>query len=82
MVNNVWNIVSEDRLRPSRPTGHIFGGIDVADVEAAQKEADRYDAYMADFRKAACVLVESISDPQLSGMANAMEDPVVLWTKM
>ena len=82
MVNNVWDIVNEDRPRPSRLTRHLFGGADAADVEDARKEADEYDAYMADFRKAAGLLVESISDPQLSGMANAMEDPVVLWRKL
>ena len=54
----------------------------MADVEATQKEADKYDAYVADFRKAACLLVESISDPQLSSMPNAMEDLVMLWKKL
>ena len=68
MVNNVWDIVNEDRLRPSRPTGHLFGSKDVEDVEAATKEAEKYDAYMTDFIKAACLLVESISDQQLSQM--------------
>ena len=82
MVNNVWDIVNEDRLRPSRPTSHLFAAADADDVETATKEADKYDGYMADFRKAACLLVESISDPLLSSMAHCMEDPVVLWKKL
>ena len=45
-------------------------------------EAGKYDAYIVDFRKAACLLVESISDPRLSDMVNAMEDPIVLWKKL
>ena len=82
MVNNVWDIVTEDRVRPSRPTSHLFAAADAEDVETSTKEADKYDAYMADFRKAACLLVESISDPHLSSMAHCMEDPVVLWKKL
>ena len=84
MVNNVWDIVNEDRLRPSRPAGYIFGGADASaeTIAAAKSEADKYDAYIADFRKAACLLVESISDPQLFGMENAMEDPIFLWKKL
>ena len=82
MVNNVWDIVNEDRLRPSITTSHLFAATDADDVEAATKEADKYDAYMADSRKAACLLVESISDHQLSSTAHCMEDPVVLWKKL
>ena len=79
-VNNVWDIVNEDRLRPSRPTAHILGSTDSVEADAAR--ADTYDAYMADFRKAACLLVESISDPQLSSMAQLMSDPIMLWKKL
>ena len=84
MVNNVWDIVSEDRLKPARPQALIFGD-EAATSEAivsSKNAADKYDAYIADFRKAACLLVEAISDSQLSGMQNIMDDPIVLWKKL
>ena len=62
MVNNVWDIVNEDRLRPNRPSGHIICGADASPetIAGAKSEAEKYDTYIADFRKAACLLVESI----------------------
>ena len=66
LVNKVRDLVSERRSCPARPraysrheTDEILSPKDIATDKIA---ADKYDAYVEDFNKAACLLVESISN--------------------
>ena len=83
-VNKVWDIVSEQRIRPPRPISHVFGE-EVATPEAIEEAAivaDNYDRYRDDFNRAACLLAESISDPVLDGITSILADPVAVWKKL
>ena len=84
LVNRVWDLVSETRLRPMRPPALIFGqeGPTPAAVDEAKIAADNYDAYEQDRNKAACLLVESISDTQLLTVTSVLSDPVAIWKKL
>ena len=74
MVNKVWDIVTEQRIRPPRPRVHELG------VEVAT--ADKYDRYLEDYTKIACLLAESISDTELVAITTDLDDPVAIWTKL
>ena len=80
MVNEVWDIVNEDRIRPPRPRAHELGE-EVATQEAivaATTAADKYDKYLEDYTRAACVLAESISDAELVAITTVLDDPVAI----
>ena len=69
VVNKVWDLVSERRSCPARPRAYSRRDNDEnpypEDIAANKIAADKYDAYEEDYNKAACLLVESISDSQL-----------------
>ena len=84
MVNKVWDIVDERRIRPPRPSGHEMG-VEVATLEAisaATIAADKYDRYLEEYTRAACLLAESISDTKLVAITTVLDDPVAIWTKL
>ena len=64
MVKEVWDIVNEQRVRPLRPAVHELGveGATPETIAAATIAADKYDRYLEDYTKAACLLAESISE--------------------
>ena len=78
-----WDLVSERRLRPARPLAHSRDEEDPspADIATAKIDADKYDAYEEDFNKAACLLVESISDSRLLAVTFVLDDPIAIWNK-
>ena len=84
VANRVWDIVSEQRTRPPRPTSLIFGEEESTPeaVAAAKITADKYDAYLDDVNRAACLLIETISDPQLLTVNTVLSDPVAIWNKL
>ena len=54
------DIVNEDRIKPPRPKTHELGG-EVATPEAfaaGTTAADKYDRYLEDYTKAACLLAD------------------------
>ena len=60
MVNKVWDIVNKDRIRPPRPEVHELGE-EVATPEAiaaSTTAANKYDRYLEDYTKAACLLAD------------------------
>ena len=84
MVNKVWDIVNEDRIRPPRPAVHELG-VEVATPEAiaaASAAADKYDRYLEDYTRAACLPAESFSDTELVAITTILDDPVAIWTKL
>ena len=83
-MNKVWDLVSERRLRPARPRAHSRDEEDLsqADIATTKIAADKYDAYEKDFNKAACLLVESISDSQLLTVTSVLDDPIAIWNKL
>ena len=84
MVNKVWDIVNEQRVRSSRPAVHELG-VEVASPEAiaaAIIAANKYDKYLEDYTKAACLLAEPISDTELVAITTDLDDPVAIWTKL
>ena len=84
MVNKVWDIVNEQRIRPPRPAVHELG-VEAATPEAiaaATIAANKYDRYLEDNTRAACLLAESISDTQLVAITTVLDDPVAIWTKL
>ena len=84
MVNKVWDIVNEQRIRPPRPAVHELG-VEVANPEAiaaATIAADKYDRYLEDYTRAACLLAESISDTELVAITTVLDDPVAIWIKL
>ena len=84
MVNKVWDIVNEQRIRPPRPAVHKLG-VEVATPEAiaaATITADKYDKYLEDYTRAACLLAESISDTKLVAITTVLDDPIAIWTKL
>ena len=84
MVNKVWDIVNEDRIKPPRSEVHELGE-EVATQEAivaATTAADKYDRYLEDYTKAACLLAESISDAELVAITTILDDLVAIWTKL
>ena len=64
LVNKVWDLVSERRPCPARPRAYSRDEeiLSPEDIATAKIAAGKYDAYEEDFNKAACLLVESISD--------------------
>ena len=84
MVNKVWDIVNEDRIRPPRQAVHELG-VEVATPEAiaaASAVVDKYDRYLEDYTRAACLLAESIFDAELVAITRVLDDPVAIWTKL
>ena len=84
MVNKVWDIVNEDRIKPPQPDVHELGE-EVATPEAiaaATTAADKYDKYLEDYTRAACILAESISDAELVAITTVLDDPIAIWTKL
>ena len=84
LVNKVWDIVNEDRVRPPQPKVHELG-VEVATpeaIEAATIAADKYDRYIDDYTRAACLLAESISDTELVAITTVLDDPIAIWTKL
>ena len=58
MVNKVWDIVNEDRIKPPQPKVHELGE-EVATPEAIAATitaANKYDRYLEDYTTAACPL--------------------------
>ena len=84
MVNKVWDIVNEDRIKPPRSEVHELGE-EVATPEAiaaAITAADKYDRYLEDYTRAAYLLAELISDAELVAITTVLDDPVAIWTKL
>ena len=84
MVNKVWDIVNEQCVRPPQPAVHELG-VEVATPEAiaaATIAADKYDRYLEDYTRAACLLAESISDTELVAITTVFDDTVAIWTKL
>ena len=84
MVNKVWDIANEDRIKPPQPKVHELGE-EVATAEAivaATTAADKYDKYLEDYTRAACLLAESISDAELVAIITVLDDPVAIWIKL
>ena len=80
MVNKVWDIVNEDRIKPPQPEVHELG-VEVTTPEAiaaATTAADKYDKYLEDYTRAACLLAESISDAELVAITTVLDDPVAI----
>ena len=66
-------------------TGCAELGEEVATPEAiagATTAADKYDKYLEDYTRAACLLAESISDAELVAITTVLDDPVAIWTKL
>ena len=60
-------------------------GVEVATpkaIAAATIVADKYDRYLEDYTRAACLLAESISDTELVAITTVLDDPVAFWTKL
>ena len=75
--------MSERRIRPAQPsTASDEEVLSPAAIATAKIAADKFDAYEDDFNKAACLLVESISDPQLLSVTTVLHDPIAIWTKL
>ena len=51
-------------------------------IEAAKIAADKYDRYIEDYTRAACLLAESISDTELVAITTVLDDPVAILTKL
>ena len=47
-----------------------------------QQAQEKYDSWEEDFHKAACLLVESISDSELHSISSVMHDPIQIWSKL
>ena len=80
MVNKVWDIVNEDRIRPPRLAVYELG-VEVATPEAiaaASAATDKYDRYLEDYTKAACLLAESISNTEVVAITTVLDDPVAI----
>ena len=81
-MNKVWDLVSEQRSRPARPRAHSRHETDEilspADIATDQIAVDKYDAYVEDYNKAACLLVESIPDSQLLSVTSVIDDPIAI----
>ena len=76
MVNKVWDIVNEDRIKPPRPEAHELGeevGTPEA-IAAATTAADKYHRYLEDYARAACLFAESISDVELVAITTVLDD--------
>ena len=76
MVNKVGDIVNEDRIKPPQPKVHELG-VEVATSKAiavAIIAADKYDGYLEDYTRAACLLAESISDAELVAITTVLDD--------
>ena len=73
--------MSERRTPPARPRR---GEEDLSPegIATAKIDADKLDAYEEDFNKAACLLVESISDSQLLAVTFVLDDPIAIWNKL
>ena len=84
MVNKVWDIVNEDRVKPPQPEEHELGEEIVTPeaIAAATTAADKYNKYLEDYTRAACLLAESISDAELVAITTVLDDPVAIWTKL
>ena len=60
-------------------------GVEVAISEAiaiATIAADKYDKYLEDYTRAACLLAKSISDTELVAITTVLDDPIAIWTKL
>ena len=84
MVNKVRDIVNEDRVKPPQPKEHELGEEIVTPeaIATATTAADKYDKYLEDYTRAACLLAESISDAELVAITTVLDDPVAIWTKL
>ena len=84
MVNKVYDIVYEDRIKPPQSEVHELGE-EVATPEAiatTTTAADKYDKYLEDYTRAACLVAESISNAELVAITTVLDDPVAIWTKL
>ena len=83
VVNKVWDLVCERRHRPAKPKAHSRDEENDEDLSTADIATEnKYDAYIDDFNKAACLLVESISDSQLLAVTSVLDDPIAIWNKL
>ena len=84
MINKIWDIVNEDRIKPPRPEVHELGeeAATPEAIAAAITVADKYDRYLEDYTRAACLLAESISDAELVAITTVFDDPIAIWTKL
>ena len=84
MVNKVWDIVNEDRVKPPQPEEHELGEEIVTPeaIVAATTAANKYDKYLEDYTRATCPLAESISDAELVAITTVLDDPVAIWAKL
>ena len=86
VVNKVWDLVSERRCCPARPRAYSHRADDEnpssEDIAADKIVVDKYDAYEEDYNKAACLLVESISDSELLTVTSILDDPIAIWNKL
>ena len=73
--------MSERRIRPARPPA-LTRAEKYLSPEAIEVSADKFDAYVEDFNKAACPLVESMSDSQLLAVMSVLNDPIAMWNKL
>ena len=82
LVNRFWDLVSGKRTRPNPAPAAIGAfGIDSNQlaIDAANKKLDDFDDT---YNKAACLLVESISDSEIISVTSVLEDPVAVWNKL
>ena len=86
LVNKVWDLVSERRSCPPRPRAYSRRDNDEnlspENTTAEKIVFDKFDAYKEDYNKAACLLVESISDSQLLTVTSVLDDPIAIWNKL
>ena len=82
----VRDLVSEQRICSARPRAYSRHAneenLSPEDIATDKLAADKYDTYEEDFNKAACLLVESISDSQLLAVTSVLDDPITMWNKL
>ena len=86
IVNRVWDLVREVRKCPQKPSKDEDGELTEAEVYDLNFAEGTFEedlaSYEDDANKAACLLVESISDSELLSVASVMHDPVAIWSKL